>query len=108
VIVVYCGAMRFLLLYRGPATAPTDSHAAWPDWFNRIGDALVSVGSPMENGRSVRSDGSASESAASLNGFSIIEAEDAEAARELLGDHPLFAAGEDYTIEIFEIPRYQP
>jgi hypothetical protein len=99
--------MKFLLLYRGPATPPTASHAAWPDWFNRIGGAVVSVGSPMENGRSVRSDGSVSESAASLNGFSIVEAPDIEAARELLTDHPLFAAGEDYTIEVFEIPRYQ-
>ena len=98
--------MRFLLLYRGPATQPTDSHAAWPDWFNRIGDALVDVGSPMENGLSVRGDGTASESAASLNGFSIIEAADIDAARALLADHPLFQAGEGYTVEVFEIPRY--
>ena len=97
--------MRFLLLYRGPATQPTDSHAAWPDWFNRIGDALVDVGSPMENGLSVRGDGSATESAAALNGFSIVEAEDMGAARELLAGHPLFAGGDDYTVEIFEIPR---
>jgi hypothetical protein len=93
------------MLYRGPATQPTDSHAAWPDWFNRIGDALVDVGSPMVNGLSVRGDGSATESTAALNGFSIVEAKDMDAARELLAGHPLFAAGEAYTVEIFEIPR---
>ena len=98
--------MRFLLLYRGPATQPTDSHAAWPDWFNAIGDPLVHGGSPMANGVSVHGDGTAEESAASLNGFSIVEAADIDAVRTLLADHPLFTAGEEHTIEVFEIPRY--
>ena len=96
--------MKFLLLYNGPPTPPDASHAQWPDWFNAIGDALVDIGSPMANGQSVRGDGSVSASALDLNGFSIIEAPDADAARALLKDHPLFAL-EDYTIEIFEVPR---
>jgi hypothetical protein len=97
--------MRFLLLYKGPTTPPDASHAAWPDWFNRIGDALVDVGSPMQNGQSVRGDGSARGSAESLNGYSIIEAPDMEAAQALLENHPLFEAGDEYTIEIYEVPR---
>ena len=97
--------MKYLLLYKWPATPPDASHAAWPDWFNRIGDALVDVGSPMQNGQSVRGDGSARESAASLNGYSIVEAPDMEAAQALLENHPLFEAGDEYTIEIYEVPR---
>jgi hypothetical protein len=97
--------MKYLLLYKGPTTPPDASHAAWPDWFNRIGDALVDVGSPMQNGQSVRGDGWARESAASLNGYSIIEASDMEAAQALLTNHPLFEAGDEYTIEIYEVPR---
>jgi YCII-related domain-containing protein len=97
--------MKYLLLYKGPATQPDTSHAAWPDWFNRIGDALVDVGSPMQNGQSVRADGSARESAAGLNGYSIVEAPDMDAARALLENHPLFEAGDDYTVEIYEVPR---
>jgi hypothetical protein len=73
--------MKYLLLYKGPPTQPDTSHAAWPDWFNRIGDALVDVGSPMQNGQSVRADGSARESAAGLNGYSIVEAPDMDAAQ---------------------------
>jgi hypothetical protein len=41
---------RFLLLYNGPAPAAPPPHEGWPEWFDRIGDALVDVGSPMMNG----------------------------------------------------------
>ena len=96
---------RFLLIYSGPPTPPDASHAGWPEWFERLGDALVDAGSPMTNGVVVRPDGSTTEDAARLNGFSIIQAADRDAARELVRDHPLLAPGSEYTIEMFEVPR---
>jgi hypothetical protein len=97
---------RFLLLYSGPPTPPNASHAGWHQWFGRLGDALVDIGSPMADGVVVRSDGSTSDDAASLNGFSVIQAEDRTAALELLRAHPLLALGAEYTIEMFALPRY--
>jgi hypothetical protein len=98
--------MRFMLLYRGPATPPDASHAAWPDWFIKLGNAVVDVGSPMPDGCVVHSDGSVSDrDAITLNGYSVVEAEDLDAARDLVKDHPLFAAGEDYAVEIYAIPN---
>jgi hypothetical protein len=38
--------MRFLLLYSGPPTPPDSSHEGWPEWFSKVGDALVDLGSP--------------------------------------------------------------
>ena len=35
---------RFLLLYNGPPTSPQASHEDWPEWFEKVGDALVDVG----------------------------------------------------------------
>lgn len=96
---------RFLLLYSGPPTPPDASHRGWFEWFGRLGDALVDVGSPMTNGTVLRPDGSTSEQAAPLNGFSLIQAADRSAALELVCDHPLLAQGGDYTIEIFEVPK---
>ena len=95
---------RFLLLYSGPPTPPDASHQGWFEWFGRLGDALVDVGSPMTDGIVLRPDGSTGETAAPMNGFSLIQAADRTAALELVRDHPLLAHG-DYTIEIFEVPK---
>jgi hypothetical protein len=96
---------RFLILYSGPPAPPNPSHEGWPEWFSRIGEALVDVGSPMKTGVVLRADGSTSDEAAPLRGYGLIQAESSDQALELLRDHPLFAAGPEYTIEMFEVPR---
>jgi hypothetical protein len=96
---------RFILLYNGPPAPLGHSHEGWPEWFDKIGEALVDVGSPMANGVVVRADGSTSKEAARLRGYGLIQAEDRNRAVELVRDHPLFAAGSEYTIELFEVPR---
>jgi hypothetical protein len=95
---------RFLLLYSGPPTPPGASHAGWPEWFGKLGDALVDAGAPIANGIVVQADGSTSDDPARLTGFSVIQAEDRSAALELVRDHPLLAQGDEYTIEVFEMP----
>jgi hypothetical protein len=97
--------MRFLLLYSGPPTPPDASHDGWPEWFSKIGDALVDLGSPTANGFVVHGDGSTSDHPRGLNGYSIVQAEDRGAVLDLVRDHPLLATGSDYTIEIFEAPK---
>jgi hypothetical protein len=96
---------RFLILYSGPPAPPNPSHEGWPEWFDKIGDALVEVGSPMKNGVVLHADGSTSDEAAPLRGYGVIQAESAEEALELLRDHPLLALDPEYTIELFEVPR---
>lgn len=96
---------RFLLLYCGPPVPPDASHEGWPEWFDEIGDALVEVGSPMVNGVVLRGDGSTSDDAASLIGYSVVQAEGRSEALELVGRHPLLALGREYAIEVFEVPK---
>ena len=96
---------RFLLLYTGPPTPPDASHEGWSEWFTKIGDALVDLGSPMTNGFVLGGDRSTSDDAESLNGYSIIQAEDRSKALELIDDHPFLAIGKQYSIEVFEVPR---
>jgi hypothetical protein len=95
---------RFLMLYSGPPTPPSASHAGWFEWFRKIGDALVDQGSPMIDGLILHADGSTTDDAAGLRGYGLVQAEDRDAALELVRDHPLFAAGPEYTIELFEVP----
>lgn len=97
---------KHMLLYKGPATPPTASHEKWPAWFNKIGDQLVSIGSPMDNGFVLHSDGTKNNDATNLNGYSIIQAPNIKAVKSLLKDHPYLAQDSDeFTLEIFELPR---
>jgi hypothetical protein len=95
----------FILLYNGPPTPSGASHEGWPEWFQRAGDNLVDMGSPMTNGFVVHSDGTTTETATSLNGYSIIRAEDRGDVLDLVKDHPFLALGDEFTIEAFEVPN---
>lgn len=102
---------KFILLYKGPAT-PMDQmtpelgqkqKAAWQTWMDKVGDTLVDMGSPMANGQSVVDDGSVG-TATDLNGYSIIQAEDMEAAVELVDGHPfLVDKTGQFSVEVFEL-----
>jgi hypothetical protein len=57
---------KFILLYNGPAT-PAEQMApekvqevmgAWKTWMEKVGPAMVDMGQPMANGRTVVDDGS--------------------------------------------------
>ncbi len=95
----------FILLYNGPTTPPGASHEGWPEWFESAGDKLVDMGSPMAGGFVIHSDGTTSDTAASFNGYSIIRAEDRDEVLDVVRDHPFLAAGSEYTIEVFDVPR---
>jgi hypothetical protein len=95
-----------MLFYTGPATPPGASHEGWMTWFSKLGDALVDQGSPMvPHGIVMHDDGSTTESAVSLNGYSVIRANSKNDALDLIKDHPYLRLGTDYTIEIFERER---
>ena len=95
---------KFLMLYCGPD--PIDaSHGGWPAWLERAGDALVDPGSTMRNGCVVRDGAVAGDAPGPMRGYGILEAEDQDHAIELIRDHPLWQAGSDYTIELFEVPK---
>jgi hypothetical protein len=96
---------KYMLLYRGPATPPDASHAGWPAWFARAGDQLVSMGSPMLHGFALHRDGSQGGPTSSLNGYSIVQAADAEGVKALVKGHPFLAQDSgEFTIEVFEVP----
>lgn len=94
----------YILLYRGPTSSRGASHEGWPEWFARIGDALVDVGSPMLNGNAVSAEGEL-RPGSDLNGFSLVRAGGLDAVRQLVRDHPFLRASTENSIEIFEVPR---
>jgi hypothetical protein len=106
---------KFILLYKGPAT-PNDKmtqeqrdkiRAAWNEWMGKVGKAVVEVGSPMNYGKSVVDDGTVGK-AIDINGYSIIEAKDLDAAVSLVDGHPFLSdkTGK-FSVEVYELVDIQ-
>ena len=96
---------KFLVLYRATSTAaeqmasgtPEQARAgmeAWMAWAQRAGEAVVDLGAPLAV---VEAGGDAGDP---VGGYSILQADDAEALAKVLDGHPHAAIGG--TIEILE------
>ncbi|MBP2458385.1 hypothetical protein ABID70_000944 [Clavibacter michiganensis] len=91
----------FVLLFSGGSAPASEegrqaSAAAWREWFDRVGDALVDPGSPF--GAVARY--GAETAPSGITGYSIVTSDDADAIALLLDGHPHLAAGG--TIEAHE------
>src|SRR5258708_40348050 len=105
---------KFIYLYRGPATPMADQTpeqgaermAAFGAWMEKVGAALVDVGSPFGASVSVRDDGTEG-TAGDLIGYTIIEADDLAAAKALTDRLPFLSNTHGKCAgEIFELlPR---
>jgi hypothetical protein len=102
---------KFLYLYRGPATPmeeftpqqSEDQMRAWGEWMSGVGSALVDGGAPFGTRAAVADDGS-SPAPSDQNGYTIVEAENIDAARDLVKGHPFLSEGKGrFSIEVFEL-----
>ncbi len=99
---------KFIYLYRGPAPdhAPEKlaaRMAAFADWQEKLGSALIDVGHPFGASGSIRDDG-AEGTAGDLVAYTIIEADDLAAAKRLTDGLPFLADRDgERAVEIFEL-----
>jgi hypothetical protein len=102
---------KYIYLYRGPATPPTEftpeqgeeQMRAWTEWMARVGPALVDGGAPFGARTSVADDGT-TPAPGDLTGYSIVEADSLDAARAHLDNHPFLSEGKGrFAIEVFEL-----
>lgn len=102
---------KFIYIYNGPAT-PMDQFteeqsakemAAWGAWMGKVGAAMVDGGAPFGARAAVSDDGSAA-TPTDLQGYTIVEAEDLDAAKALADGHPFLSEGKGrFSLEIFEL-----
>lgn len=103
---------KFVVLYTAPmsaeqqiaANSPEAAEAglkAWTDWAAKTGDALVDFGSPLGGGKELSTSGVA-DTITSFGGYSILQAEDMDAALELVKGHPHFMTADSATIQVYE------
>ncbi len=102
---------RFLALYRGPATPPSEmseeavkkSMGEWHAWMENVGSALSDPGAPCGARVALKDDGTTAEPT-DQNGYSIVEATDLDAAKSLFEKHPFLSEGKGrFAVEVFEL-----
>lgn len=103
---------KFIVLYHAPAEAMEKmKHASpeemqkgmepWMVWAKRCGDGLVDIGTPLGNGQKITKSGSMA-SDKGVVGYSILQAENMEAAKALLEGHPHLEWTGGCEIEVYE------
>ena len=102
---------KFIYLYRGPATPMSDRTpeegaermAAFSAWMEKAGAALIDGGSPFGASASVRDDGTEG-TAGDLIGYTIVEADDLDAAKAFTDGLPFLSNSDGkFAVEIFEL-----
>jgi hypothetical protein len=104
--------VKYMVLYRSTMSAgeqmaagsPEQAQAGmelWMKWAGKVGNAMVDMGSPLST-VGVLGDGAGASGSQSVGGFSIIEADSADAAKKLLDDHPHFHGPGRTSIEVLE------
>lgn len=87
---------KFMILYRSSTTAreqmanatPEQMKAgmdAWMAWAGKAGEAVVDLGAPLGSAGHV---GAGASGAADLSGYSILQADSAQAIEAILDGHP--------------------
>jgi hypothetical protein len=91
---------RFLVTYHGGAEVPHDPEvmerirAAFMQWAQKTGPALVDPGSPIAGRKTVSTKGLKDGAAdGPVDGWSVVEAADMDTAAEILKDHPFVSRG---------------
>lgn len=89
---------RYVVLYTAPVSASAqmenndpamaaEAMKAWNDWSAKAGSGMVDLGLPLGNGRKVTSSG-ATDAGTEVAGYSILQADDMDAAVKLMDGHP--------------------
>ncbi|MDN5204873.1 hypothetical protein QQ008_26010 [Fulvivirgaceae bacterium BMA10] len=74
----------------------------WLAWKEKIGNALVDLGAPLVGGVAINPSGDKVNSSKQVSGYSIVQADDTEAAHALFDNHPHLSWHPTASIEIHE------
>ena len=108
---------KFVVLYHAPmdeaaiaamAAATPEQQAegmkAWGDWAQRTGSQLVDMGAPLMNGQQINTNGAVANSVNNVSGYSVVQAENMDAAKALFKGHPhINGWNKNATIEVHEV-----
>ena len=96
---------RYIIAYRGEPKFESREDGAvhmakWKTWIDELGEAVVNPGTPLAKGKLIDSRGVTDSGTDRLSGFSMITADDIDAALELAKGCPYLDHG---TIELAQV-----
>jgi hypothetical protein len=103
VVLYFCSMEDQMAVSQQPQEEREKGMAHWFEWQKELGDKLVDFGAPLFGSARINKNGSFTESALELTGYSIIQAEDLDEAKELVKNHPHFTYGDSCAVEVHEI-----
>ena len=74
----------------------------WFAWKDKVGTALVDFGAPLMGGIAINPSGNKANSSKQVSGYSIVQAENNEAAQGLFDNHPHLHWHPSASIEVHE------
>ena len=91
---------KFMLLHFGFVAPTPEIMEAWGKWFGSIADKTVDQGGHFSGGREISTNGTKDLPLGmeSITGYTVIEAEDLDAAEKVAQDNPYIAG-----IRVYEI-----
>lgn len=91
---------NFLFVYHGGSHPESPEQVAevmtaWQNWFENMGDAVIDGGNPVGMSSTVLANGNVEQNGGSnpASGYSIVKAENQQAAEALAKQCPILAAG---------------
>jgi hypothetical protein len=93
---------KFVILHQGYVTPTEEIKNAWMGWFAAIGDSIVDSGNPFSEGRELTKDGwrDLPLGIDSYTGYTIVQAEDMDAAAKLLDGYPMISGARIYEASV--------
>jgi hypothetical protein len=94
------------IYYNGAATGDMpmeEVRAAWGAWFGQLGDAVVDAGHPFQDGgKVVMADSVVDAKGQDVTGYSIVKADDFDAALALAQSCPILKHLKDAGVGVYE------
>ena len=93
---------KFMFLYKGFVPPTPEIGRSWMEWFSQVGDSMADSGNPMTGGVEVTPDdvNEIELGTESFTGYSIVNAENMEAAVELAKTNPMITS-----VVVYELAR---
>ena len=93
---------KFMFLYKGFVPPTPEIGRSWMEWFSQVGDSMADSGNPISGGVEVTPDdvNEIELGTESFTGYSIVNAENMEAAVELAKTNPMITS-----VVVYELAR---
>lgn len=100
---------KYVLVFHSSGDMPTEPAqveavmAEWGAWFGALGDALVDGGNPFGERRMISNDKTVTPAGGDTSGYTVIQADDFDAAIELAKGCPVLGAGQVEVCEAIDM-----